>query len=127
MKKFCIWSILIAFLITSTLVKTDAPFSGKHNYKIIQQDYSKIKITAVKKMQPVSQEITVRVVGYLVHNNKVQKIFLIDNRERKTKILLRKQRARSSIGKNEHMFYCVTSEHIQEKEFGLWKITRKRS
>lgn len=104
MKKFCIWAILIVFLITSTLVKTDAPFSGKHNYKIIQQDYSKIKITAVKKMQPVSPDITARVNGgHLIHGNKVQKIFLIDNRERKTKILLRKQRARSSIGKKTNI------------------------
>lgn len=125
MKKFCIWSILIVFLITSTLVKTDAPFSGKHNYKIIQQDYSKIKITAVKKMQPVSPDITARVVGYLVHNNKVQKIFLIDNRERKTKILLRKQRARSSIDKNEHMFYHITRRSYSVKGLEYGRLQRK--
>lgn len=133
MKKFCIWAILIVVLITSTLVKTDIQSSGKHNYKIIHRYCSKtvignkIKTMEVKNLQSDSPEITVRLVCHLSHNNKVQKIFLIDNRERKTKILLRKQRARSSIDKNEHMFYYVTSEHIQEKEFGLWKITRKRS
>lgn len=125
MKKFCIWAILIVFLITSTLVKTDAPFSGKHNYKIIQQDYSKIKITAVKKMQPVSPDITARVVGYLVHNNNAQKIFLIDNRERKTKILLRKQRARSSIDKNEHMFYHITRRSYSVKGLEYGRLQRK--
>ena len=133
MKKFCIWAILIVVLITSTLVKTDIQSSGKHNYKIIHRYCSKtvignkIKTMEVKNLQSDSPEITVRLVCHLSHNNKVQKIFLIDNRERKTKILIRKQRARSSIDKNEHMFYYVTSEHIQEKEFGLWKITRKRS
>lgn len=125
MKKFCIWAILIVFLITSTLVKTDAPFFGKHNYKIIQQDYSKIRITAVKKMQPVSPDITARVVGYLVHNNNVQKIFLIDNRKRKTKILLRKQRARSSIDKNEHMFYHITRRSYSVKGLEYGRLQRK--
>lgn len=126
MKKFCIWAILIVFLITSTLVKTDAPFFGKHNYKIIQQDYSKIKITAVKKMQPVSQEITVRVNGgNLIHGNNAQKIFLIDNRERKTKILLRKQRARSSIDKNEHMFHHITRRSYSVKGLEYGRLQRK--
>ena len=126
MKKFCIWVILIIFLITSILLKTDIPSSGKHNYKIIQQDYSKIKITAVKKMQPVSQEITVRVNGgHLIHGNKVQKIFLIDNRERKTKILLRKQRARSSIDKNEHMFYHITRRSYSVKGLEYGRLQRK--
>lgn len=131
MKKFSIWAILIVFLITSILVKTDTQSSGKHNYKIIHQDCSKtvvgnkIKTTAVKKLQPDSPEITVRLVCHLSHNNKVQKIFLIDNRERKTKILLRKQRARSSIDKNEHMFYHITRRSYSVKGLEYGRLQRK--
>ena len=132
MKKFSVWAILIVVLITSTLVKTNIPSSGKHNYKIIHQDCSKtiignnIKTTAVKKLQPVSPDITARVNGgHLIHNNKVQKIFLIDNRERKTKILLRKQRARSSIDKNEHMFYHITRRSYSVKGLEYGRLQRK--
>lgn len=131
MKKFSVWAILIVVLITSTLVKTDISSSGKHNYKIIHQDCSKtiivnnIKTTAVKKLQPVSPEITVRVGGHLIHNNKVQKFFLIDNRERKTKILLRKQRARSSIDKIEHMFYHITRRSYSVKGLEYGRLQRK--
>ena len=131
MKKFSVWAILIVILITSTLVKTDIPSSGKHNYKIIHRYCSKtvignkIKTMEVKKLQPVSPEITVRVGGHLIHNNKVQKFFLIDNRERKTKILLRKQRARSSIDKIEHMFYYVTRRSYSVKGLEYGRLQRK--
>lgn len=132
MKKFSVWAILIVVLITSTLVKINIPSSGKHNYRIIHQDCSKtvignkIKTMEVKKLKPVSPEITVSVNGgHLIHNNKVQKIFLIDNRERKTKILLRKQRARSSIDKNEHMFYHVTRRSYSVKGLEYGRLQRK--
>lgn len=132
MKKFSVWAILIVILITSTLVKTDIPSSGKHNYKIIHRYCSKtvignkIKTMEVKKLKPVSPDITARVNGgHLIHNNKVQKIFLIDNRERKTKILLRKQRARSSIGKNEHMFYHITRRSYSVKGLEYGRLQRK--
>ena len=80
----------------------------------------------VKKLKPVSQDITARVNGgHLIHNNKVQKIFLIDTRERKTKILLRKQRARSSIDKNEHMFYHITRRSYSVKGLEYGRLQRK--
>lgn len=131
MKKFSIWAILIVVLITSTLVKTDIQSSGKHNYKIIHRYCSKtvignkIKTMEVKNLQSDSPEITVRLVCHLSHNNKVQKIFLIDNRERKTKILLRKQRARSSINKNKHMFYHITRRSYSVKGLEYGRLQRK--
>lgn len=132
MKKFSIWAILIVVLITSTLVKTDIQSSGKHNYKIIHRYCSKtvignkIKTMEVKNLQSDSPEITVRLVCHLSHNNKVQKIFLIDNRERKTKILLRKQRARSSIDKKQTYVLSYNQAIIFSKGVRIWKITKKK-
>lgn len=132
LKKMHTWILIIAMLILTSTMSREVLRANKQTYYAIHQTSGKIskcekiRLIIEKRLPTVKPLIFVKTVKIEICNRITWKFWESRNQKQKIEILLRQQRARSTIDKIEHMFYYIPSEHVQKKEFGLWKITKER-